>query len=157
MGKQLAMLIACTLKNEYKPESIKTSNNTAIHWKFQDAILARLLNRVGWDLKAEIDGVFLSSGYCMGCPGKKCTFKMGDQSCRNPNRRTYSLEATGINVVSTVKSALGLDLYWYTRDRKDIPYMLKCIAFFPETNKHQTDLIASLEKVLRALPNIEVL
>lgn len=44
------------------------------------------------------------------------------------------MEATGINVVDTVKRLFGLQMYWYSRGNLDIPYMLKCIAIFPKTD-----------------------
>lgn len=128
---QPVLLLGCVFESVYKPSNILKSNNVAIHWKFQDAILSRLLNKIGHNLVAGVGGRFLATGYCLGCPGKKCAFKLGKEACRNPLRRTFSMEATGINVVATVKQSLELDMYWYTKENRNIPYMLKCLTFIP--------------------------
>jgi predicted metal-binding protein len=125
-------LIYCRFWSKFKHEKVLASHNTAIHWKFQDAILARLLANIGYKLAPILNGSFLSTGYCMGCVGKKCNFKLGLDICRNPQKRTFSMEATGINVVETVKKLFDIDLYWYSKGNTDVPYMLKCIAVFPE-------------------------
>ena len=139
-------LIASIFWSKYKPEKVNISNNSAIHWKFQDGILARVLNNIGHDLIDTSGGFFLATGYCMGCPGKKCNFKLGNNHCRNPKKRTYSLEATGINVVETVKKQLGFDMYWYKPGKTDIPYMLKCIAWFPKSDEK-----ANIELIYRRI------
>lgn len=126
------ILICSLFRSEHKPEKVKQSNNIAIHWKFQDGILARLLKKIGENLQNAFGGTFLATGYCMGCPGKRCSFKLGEEVCRNPGKRTYSMEATGINVVETVNAAFGIPFHWYTKRNTDIPYMLKCIAFIPK-------------------------
>lgn len=119
-------LIIAKFNSQFKPEKVKNCNNRAIHWKFQDGILARFMDRLGKDLVFRFGGMYLGTGYCMGCPGKKCAIKLGDP-CRRPNRRTFSLEATGINVVKTVKSVFNEDFYWYSKNNTDVPYMMKCI------------------------------
>ncbi|WP_049755838.1 DUF2284 domain-containing protein [Desulforamulus reducens] len=131
-------LIYCLFWSKYKHEKVAKSNNSAIHWKFQDAILARLLVNVGYALRTKFEGNFLSTGYCMGCPGKKCNYKLGHKFCRNPQKRTYSMEATGINVVETLKKTTGIEMFWYKKGQTDIPYMLKCIAYFPSINSNLT-------------------
>lgn len=141
-----AWLIACRFDSVYKPEKVKNSNNSAIHWKFQDVILANFLNNLGHTLQEKTGGSFLATGYCMGCPGKKCNFKLGSEHCRNPQKRTFSMEATGVNVVKTIKKSLNLDLYWYSKGNIDIPYMVKCMAFFPRNVEN------GQESILAVLP-----
>lgn len=145
------LLITCKFESIYKPEKVLNSQNTAIHWKFQDGILARVLNRLGRNLIFKLGGTFLATGYCMGCPGKKCTFKLGLDQCRNPHLRTYSMEATGINVVKTVKNVFGDSMYWYRKGNFDVPYMLKCVAFIPNQPIDRDQLDDIIHEVLEAL------
>lgn len=125
-------LIYCSFWSKFKHEKVLASRNPAIHWKFQDGILARFLAKIGYKLAPLFRGSFLSTGYCMGCVGKKCNFKLGLNNCRNPHKRTFSMEATGINVVATIKKLFETEIYWYSSGKTDIPYMLKCIAILPD-------------------------
>jgi predicted metal-binding protein len=146
---QKGILIYTKFLSLFKPPKVAQSNNIAIHWKFQDGILARFLDNVGWSMLGEFGGIFLSSGYCMGCPGKKCGFKTDSRSCHNPQRRTYSLEATGIDVVGSLWKLARENFYWYKKGVTDIPYMLKCIGFFPSNSllikeNHLIDVLNNL-------------
>lgn len=128
-------LIYSIFWSKYKPKNIIESKNIGIHWKFQDVILAWLLLKLGFGIVDEVGGNFLSSGYCMGCPGQKCNFKIGRNFCRNPQKRTYSMESTGINVIETLKKQCNIISFWYSKGKFDVPYMVKCIAYFPDPNK----------------------
>lgn len=136
--EDVAWLIYSRFWSAFKHDNIKLSNNPAIHWKFQDAILARFLANIGYNLVELAGGKFLSTGYCMGCAGRKCNFKMGIESCRNPQKRTYSMEATGINVVQTMKNIFDINLYWYKKGLTNIPYMVKCITVLPSKDITKT-------------------
>lgn len=138
-NKQL-VLVLCKFESIHKPANVVKSRNSAIHWKFQDGITARLLNKLGHVLVKDVQGKFLATGYCMGCPGKKCAFKLGIEQCRHPNIRTYSMESTGINVVETVENVFNMRMYWYKKGDTDVPYMLKCMAFIPSRNLEETNL-----------------
>jgi predicted metal-binding protein len=129
--EDLVWVICCRFWSDFKTKKVANSRNPAIHWKFQDAILARFLANIGYAVCSRIESKFLSTGYCMGCPGKKCNFKVGKNYCRNPKKRTFSMEATGINVVDTVSKLFGFEMHWYSKGKLDVPYMLKCIAIFP--------------------------
>lgn len=146
-------LIYCRFWSRYKHEKVLISRNPAIHWKFQDAILARFLASIGYKLAPLLKGSFLSTGYCMGCVGKKCNFKLGLNSCRNPHKRTFSLEATGINVVATVKDLFDIELYWYSKGNTDVPYMLKCIAVFPGKEYQQDFSLSLLTNMVNEFPS----
>jgi len=155
--KDEVYLIACRFWSKYKPQRVAQSKNSAIHWKFQDGILARVLNQLGHDLSHTVGEFFLSTGYCMGCPGKKCNFKLGFNYCRNPKKRTYSLEATGINVVETVQVCLNLSMYWYSPGKIDVPYMLKCIAFFPKVDHSEDNRRKFIYDALKSNPRLSPL
>jgi predicted metal-binding protein len=50
------------------------------------------------------------SGPCLAC--KKCAWETGSDECRYPEKRIYSLESLGVNVISLLKNAFDLDLEW---------------------------------------------
>jgi predicted metal-binding protein len=50
------------------------------------------------------------SGPCLVC--EKCAWETGNDECRFPEKRIYSLESLGVNVVSLLKKAFDLDLEW---------------------------------------------
>lgn len=123
---KMYILLVGKFYSKYKTKKVRECKNRAIHWKFQDVILARFLDKIGRRISELVDGDFFSTGYCMGCHGKKCSVK-SMELCRNPAKRTFSMEATGINVVKTVQRCLGEQFYWYTKTNLDIPYMMKAI------------------------------
>ena len=50
------------------------------------------------------------SGTCVAC--EKCVIEDGDQRCKRPGERIYSLESLGVNVISLVKKCFNIDLDW---------------------------------------------
>ena len=122
-------LVYGTFYPEYKTERVKASNSPYIHYSLQDQVLANLLNTIGIQLRDNHNCLFLGTGYCMGCKGIKCSFKNGDSICRNPQKRTYSLEATGVNVSLTLHKEYNIQLQWYRKNGPlNIP-VTKCCAF----------------------------
>ena len=146
-GRQYLLFIG-KFYSKYKTAKVKSCKNRAIHWKFQDVILARFLDKMGRILTSLLNGNFWNTGYCMGCPGKKCSFKF-NEPCRNPKKRTFSMEATGINVVETVKLCLGEKFYWYSKNNADIPYMMKAVLI--STTKTTNEINRIIEEVLNGL------
>lgn len=132
--KQYSIIICAKLKSKYKTEKVKKSNNYYIHYRSQDVILSHLLTNLGYEIrdsyKNKYSILFLNNGYCMGC-SSKCNFKKGENYCLNPKRRTYSLEATGVNVEKTLKEQFNVKLQWYNRENyREVDYMVKVIGFF---------------------------
>lgn len=127
------LLIISKFDSVYKTEKVQKSSNRAIHWKFQDVIVAHFLDKLGRAIRTRYDSsIFLGTGYCMGCTGKKCSYKL-KEPCRNPQKRTFSMEATGINVVKTVWNNMHERFYWYTRTNLSVPYLMKAILLiFPQ-------------------------
>ena len=76
----------------------------------------------------------ISNGHCEGCRGPvRCNFKMGLDYCRYPDRRVFSLEATGVRVDSLM-SRFGIETHWYTRENHlEVPYMVKTAALLIPT------------------------
>lgn len=145
------LLIIAKFDSKHKTEKVKASKNRAIHWKFQDVILAHFMDKLGRQISSSNqDVIFLATGYCMGCPGKKCAYKL-KQPCRNPKRRTFSMEATGINVVKTVWNNLHERFYWYTRSNHDVPYLMKAILLIFPQGKIQSEINKQVELIASSL------
>ena len=64
------------------------------------------------------------------------------------------MEATGINVVETVKLCLGEKFYWYSKNNADIPYMMKTVLI--STTKTANEINRIIEEVLNGLESIHV-
>lgn len=141
-------LIIAIFDSKYKTEKVRQCSNRAIHWKFQDAILARFMYRLGEQLVNSFGGHFLATGYCMGCPGQKCAIKTG-KPCRNIQRRTFSMEATGINVVNTVQKVFHKRFYWYHKNFIEVPYMMKCILYNGAVGMNADDLLFEVDKFFK--------
>lgn len=151
---QKIVIFALRFDSIYKPNNVAKSKNIAIHWKFQDGILARTLNNLGHSLVQKYGGRFLATGYCMGCPGKKCSFKVNETVCRNPAKRTFSMEATGINVVETVQRNLNIPMYWYRKGCTSVPYMLKVILWLPPVD---VEYKVSFDKIVEVISNLKAI
>lgn len=54
--------------------------------------------------------IVAGSGACLVC--KPCAGESGNTECRFPEKRLYSLESLGVNVVSLSERALNLKLEW---------------------------------------------
>lgn len=54
------------------------------------------------------------SGPCLAC--EECSVEAGDQICRKPRERIFSLESLGVNLISLAKEHLHIDLEWSTGD-----------------------------------------
>lgn len=131
---QTFFLATGTFWPQYKTEKVRESPRMYVHFRLQDHILSRLLHHIGLQVREKTGGLFLGSGFCMGCTGKKCNFKNGLNYCVNPDKRTFSMEATGINVCKTVHENMGINFYWYKKGEKlDIP-LTKCCLFAFNTN-----------------------
>lgn len=132
-GYSFAVLVYARLHSQYKPQRVEASSNYYIHYRFQDIILSNLLHQIGSRIRKQIEDrlYYLGNGYCMGCGSWKCSLKQGENRCRFPEKRTYSLEATGIHVVKTLEELFDLELEWYNHNNyREIKYMTKAIGFF---------------------------
>lgn len=127
-GIKSIFLVYGTFWPEYKTKSVKKSLNVYVHFRLQDQILSRILFMLGSNMREKYGALFLGAGYCMGCKSRKCNFKVGFDFCKNPKLRTFSMEATGINVSQTLINVFGIRLSWYKKGQElNIP-MTKCIA-----------------------------
>lgn len=123
---QSVFLIYGTFWPEYKSQAVKNSSSMYVHFRLQDIVLSNMIHTIGLDIRHKHNTIFLGTGFCMGCKGKKCNYKMGLEYCANPSKRTYSMESTGINVSETLLNTVGIKLQWYKKGENfDIP-LTKC-------------------------------
>ena len=76
-------------------------------------------------------GYPLGLGNCMGCYPKHCTVIRGE-TCTKPKKRTFSMEAVGIDCDTLHEMLFDECLPWYYKGTNKIPsYMTRYIGFFP--------------------------
>jgi len=84
------------------------------------------------------NGYVLGMGNCSGCRPSRCTTIRG-KKCRLPKKRTFSMEAVGVDCDELHKVFYGEHLPWYYRGTSKIPsYMTRYIGIFP---KHVQDAV----------------
>jgi hypothetical protein len=94
--------------------------------RLTDCYLARLSKHIG----IESSNKYLSSGNCKGCSSpKKCSVIVGGL-CNNPTKRTFSLEATGVDVDEIHHMLYGEYLPWYYRGTRKVPTYMSRYAMF---------------------------
>lgn len=152
-------IICAIFSSKWKPQKVKESTSQYIHFRFQDVILSKFLTNLGYTIKEHIGSgcLFLNNGYCMGCGNKKCSFKSGENICKNPQKRTFSLEATGVDVEATLANIFDLKLQWYkNKNYNEVQYMAKSIGLFVDSKEKQTLIHESLCDCLQTLPSTKI-
>lgn len=81
-----------------------------MNWSFTESFLPRLLLSTLHSLAKRVCGFVLGSGHCIGC--KRCNYLGENKACRKPERRTYSLEAVGVNIVELMEQYSDSPLVW---------------------------------------------
>ena len=82
------------------------------------------------------DGHVLDMGNCPGCRPSRCTVIRGEK-CRLPKKRTFSMEAVGVDCDELHKMFYGEQLPWYYKGTSKIPaYMTRYIGIFPHRYKY---------------------
>lgn len=150
------LVICAILSSQWKSEKVKASKSPYIHFRSQDVILSKFLTNLGYCLKAYEGATmfFLNNGYCMGCGNKRCNYKAGEQFCKNPRKRTYSLEATGVDVQATIYNLFGFELQWYRQNNyKDVQFMAKSIGLFSNNPLNRQHVQNCLIQCLQELPS----
>lgn len=93
-----------TLRKQYNSVRIANAVSKSIQKKVFDNLRDNSSN------KEEIK--ILANGSCRLC--KTCNLKK-DVGCKYPNKMSPSLEATGVDVNSLMRTAFGLELQWYSK------------------------------------------
>jgi predicted metal-binding protein len=99
-----ATVICLRIPLEYFDEPDPDQRYRLGHRMAQDLLTQELLRYRGEGY------LVLGSGTCHACP--ECTAEKGGRKCLKLEKRIYSLESLGVNVVALVKSAMGFYLDW---------------------------------------------
>lgn len=79
-------------------------------------------------------GYVLGAGNCVGCHPKHCTVIKG-QPCKTPKRRTFSMEAVGVDCDAVHEMIYEECLPWYYKGTNKIPsYITRYIGLFPNAD-----------------------
>lgn len=103
------------LTSHYPPKSL--SGKHYVRWNFTESFMPRLLRKSLLTLANKLEGIPLFCGHCIGC--RKCGYKEGSNSCKNPAERTYSLESTGVNVSNLMMLYTDSPLLWWDISNKN--------------------------------------
>lgn len=126
-GEEILILYAVLMTRDY-PLGVLNGPYYS-RWVFVETFMTPLTNRIGKMLARHLEGYFLSSGNCQSCRPKRCAVK-DDMPCRNPQKRTFSLEATGVLVTDMMRDVFHIELQWWQRNNSlHIPdYMIKVVG-----------------------------
>ncbi len=119
-----ALMVYAKFLSRFKPPELAVDD-----FSLQDVILSDVLGRFGYAALSQNRGglFFLNCGHCRGCGDEPCTFKMEQESCRKPERRAYSIAATGVDVTKTLEEVFGITLLWGQADQQ-VEYIIKVMA-----------------------------
>lgn len=116
---------------EITPEDYKQFHHMPVYYQLTtgDYMTANMMVRLckGWLSVAGEDAYWIGAGNCRACKGKKCPHKETGV-CTKPNERTYSMEATGINVCRLMHFA-GVDLVWRYPGHNTVHNMVRVSCF----------------------------
>ncbi len=149
------VLIFASFFSRYKPTKFLLPNIPYFQYRFQNIILSNLLTELGYQIKKCIaeDTVFLNSGHCMGCGLQSCSFLQGEAYCRNPQRRTYGIDAAGVEVVALLHSVFGINLQWHSDDnQQQVNSITKTIGLFCKDREVQNQIMDDMITNLNSLP-----
>ena len=54
------------------------------------------------------------AGFCLACD--VCAVEKGSDNCKKPDKKIYSLESLGVNLIALTKRCFGFDLEWSVND-----------------------------------------
>ena len=113
------------------------------HLRYADRLTDNLMHRI----RAKTVDVLpkclsLSLGNCEGCSSPKhCTVIQGGK-CKSPKKRTFSVEAVGVDVDQLFYKHYGERLPWYMKSTYAIPtYMSRCIIFLLKEDPYDDPLL----------------
>lgn len=118
------IMVYAKFLSRFKPPELAVDD-----FSLQDVVLSDILGQLGYAVLAQNRGdlFFLNCGHCHGCGDQKCSFKLGEETCREPERRAYSIAATGVDVSRTLQEVFGVTLQWIKGDNQ-VEYIIKVMA-----------------------------
>ncbi|KUG02837.1 hypothetical protein ASZ90_019770 [hydrocarbon metagenome] len=147
------VLVFAKFFSRYKPAKFARCDIPYLQYGFQDIILSSLFTKLGYQVKKcmQEDVLFLNSGHCMGCGLLPCSFLKGDVYCRNPQRRTFAIGATGVEAVPLLQSVFGINLEWY-ENQQEVNCITKTMGFFCRERSIQNQIMDKMVVNLNSLP-----
>ncbi|MEN6350039.1 MAG: DUF2284 domain-containing protein [Syntrophomonas sp.] len=126
-----------------------TTGYEYMHWTFTESFMPRLLLNTLISLAKRLSGYILSSGHCIGC--KKCNFQKAEKICLKPDKRSYSLEAVGVNIVELMEKYSDSPIIWLEQGKeKSIPdYQLRVGAILHNNRLTSGEQEALLDVIYR--------
>ncbi len=145
------ILIYAKFHSRFKPPEL-----TADDFSLQDTVLSDMLNQLGYAILAEHKGqlFFLTCGHCQGCGQEACSYKLGEAACRLPERRAYSIAATGVDVTPTLKNVFDITLQW-TKGGEQAEYIIKVMGLLSSDEELPGVIEQNLGRVLNRLDCIK--
>ena len=120
-GAKSAKVICIRIPLEYFHQTIPEERYRAGFRRARDLLVNELLESRGQGFRVA------GSGPCLAC--ENCAIEEGDENCRNPHERIYSLESLGVNVVALVQDNFDFQLEWSDGSR-DADYVSAVGAVF---------------------------
>lgn len=141
------ILVYAKFMSRFKPSSMAADD-----FSLQDTVLSDFLNQLGYAILDQFGErlFFLTCGHCQGCGQEACSYKQ-DESCRRPERRAYSIAATGVDVTPTLKNLFDIELQWI-KGENQAEYIIKVMGLL-STDAHLPVFIA--EQLTVALNSLE--
>ena len=111
--------------------------------------------------KKNTDYYLLGNGSCRSC--KKCSLQLNEK-CKKPDKISYSLEATGINVHKLLEDSFNFQLKWYKIYNTSFPKyqcVVGCIInsnhyfFYELFHKWYDEVLQKNERVLMLYPEYQ--
>lgn len=145
------ILIYAKFLSRFKPAGMAAED-----FRLQDLVLSDMLNQLGYAVIGQHpDGLFfLNCGHCQGCGTETCSFKLGEESCRKPERRAYSIAATGVDVTQTLKDVFDITLQWI-KEGNQTEYIIKVMGLLSPDPELPQAIEQRLEPVLNSLECIK--
>lgn len=117
------IMIYAKFLSRFKPSELAWDD-----FSLQDVVLSDMLGQLGYAILARGGPLFfLNCGHCRGCGDLPCSVKEGDEDCRKPESRAYSIAATGVDVSATLKEVFNIDLQWI-KAGQEVEYTIKVMA-----------------------------
>lgn len=146
------IMVYAKFLNRFKPQELAGDD-----YSLQDMVLSDILGQLGYAILARNRGelFFLNCGHCRGCGELPCSFKPGQEYCRKPELRAYSIAATGVDVAETLKKVFGITLQW-TKGDNQVEYIIKVMALLCSAAIVPQQIAGGLLTILNSLDCIQL-
>lgn len=103
-GARIAKVLCLRLPTVYFDHLIAEERYRSCFRRARSVLVRELLKH------REEGYVVAGSGACLVC--EQCVVETGDEHCKRPKEKIYSLESLGVNVIALVNTSFHIDLEW---------------------------------------------